>query len=91
MLGHDKANLTGVAPGPRDADILYTTDLLKGCAPGLNILRCEQVIRDSAADPESPGEVAGAAVDTLLFAVRPLGTGEAAGAVAPSERLGRPA
>ena len=73
VLGHDKANLAGGAPGPRDADILYTTDLLEGCAVGLDILRCEQVYRDSAIDPESPGEVAATAVDTLLFAVRPLG------------------
>ena len=74
VLGHDKANLAGGAPGPRDADILYTTDLLEGCAVGLDILRCERVFRDSAIDPESPGEAAATAVDTLLFAVRPVVT-----------------
>ena len=73
VLGHDKANLASGAPGPRNADILYTTDLLEGCAPGLDILRCEQVFRDSSLDPESFAEVAATAVDTLLYAVRPGG------------------
>jgi SAM-dependent methyltransferase len=72
VLGHDKANLTGGAPGPRRVDILYTTELLRACVVGLTVERCEQVFRESATDPEIPGEVASTAVDTLLFATRPM-------------------
>jgi 2-polyprenyl-3-methyl-5-hydroxy-6-metoxy-1,4-benzoquinol methylase len=70
VLGHDKANLAGGAPGPRRADILYTTELLRAYVVGLTVVRCELVFRHSAVDPERPGEVAATAVDTLLFATR---------------------
>lgn len=70
VLGHDKANLAGGAPGPRRAEMLYTTDLLRAYVVGLTVVRCEQVFRESAVDPERPGEVGATAVDTLLFAMR---------------------
>lgn len=71
VLGHDEANLLSGAPGPQDADVLYTTELLeRGCA-GLRIIRSEKVLRDTTLDPESSGEDAKTAVDTLLFAQRP--------------------
>jgi Methylase involved in ubiquinone/menaquinone biosynthesis len=71
VLGHDKANLASGAPGPRDADILYTRELLEGCAEGLVIRRNDQLFRDSHVDPEGPNDTAATAVDTLLFATAP--------------------
>ena len=71
VLGHDRANLASGAPGPRDADTLYTRELLEACAEGLRIRRNEQLFRDSHVDPEGASESAATAVDTLLFATAP--------------------
>ena len=72
VLGHDKDNLASGAPGPNDADILYSRELLESCAAGLRIERSEQIFRDSGVDPEGSGDGAAIAVDTLLFATRAL-------------------
>jgi SAM-dependent methyltransferase len=72
VLGHDTANLTSGAPGPRDADTLYTRELLESSTEGLVIQRSEQLFRDSHVDPEGASDTAARAVDTLLFATAPL-------------------
>jgi Methylase involved in ubiquinone/menaquinone biosynthesis len=73
LLGHDRDNLASGAPGPKDADILYSRELLESAVTGLRIERSEQIFRDSSVDPESPADGASIAVDTLLFATRSPG------------------
>jgi SAM-dependent methyltransferase len=63
VLGHDRDNIEHGVGGPQDPGRLYTTDLLASCAAGLDIARCEQVLRHV--------EDTGDAIDTLLVAVNP--------------------
>lgn len=68
VLGHDLANLQTGAPGPREADRLYTTQLLTTVDASMRVLRCEQLSRDLATDSESAEVSTGHAIDTLLVA-----------------------
>lgn len=56
VIGHDRANTVG---GPRDAELLYTAELLRAGASGLEIAECRQVQRSTPA---------GIALDTVLVA-----------------------
>lgn len=69
VLGHDRENLSGGAPGPRDPAVLYTPELLSDAAAGLRIERCERLVR-GIDDPETQNGRPAAAVDTLLVATR---------------------
>lgn len=71
VLGHDRDNLSTGAPGPRSADALYTADLLRRAAVGLDIIAVSQVARHTATDPEAAGEPETVAIDTVLHAVKP--------------------
>jgi len=68
VLGHDLSNLEAGAPGPLDPDVLYSTELLGSVSKSMRILRCEEVWRDLAVDPESAERSTGQAVDALLVA-----------------------
>jgi len=68
VLGHDRANIAAGGHGPGNPDILYTPELLSSIAGPEHILRCETVNRDMAADPESPADTGGVALDTILVA-----------------------
>lgn len=70
VLGHDVENLASGAPGPRDPSVLYTPELLADAAAGLEVDRCERLVRGPD-DPETHGGDAAPAVDTLLVARRP--------------------
>ncbi|GAB3520813.1 class I SAM-dependent methyltransferase [Arthrobacter monumenti] len=69
VIGHDKENLTRGTGGPQDPDILYTPGMLLAAAEGLSIIAAEQIVRNTAADPEGPQDEGHDAVDTLLHAV----------------------
>lgn len=68
ILGHDRTNLETGAPGPTNPDVLYTPELLRSVVEPARILRCETVRRDLATDPETAGDGAGHALDTILVA-----------------------
>lgn len=62
VLGHDRDNLSRGTGGPQQPDLLYTTDELRSCAAGLEVVRLDQVerrVEDATA------------VDTLLLATLP--------------------
>ncbi|TFD78246.1 class I SAM-dependent methyltransferase [Cryobacterium fucosi] len=68
VLGHDRANIAAGGPGPGNPDILYTPELLSSIVGPERVVRCETVSRDLATDPESPADIRGAALDTILVA-----------------------
>ncbi|WP_026535512.1 class I SAM-dependent methyltransferase [Arthrobacter sp. H14] len=69
VIGHDKENLTRGSGGPQDPDILYSPGMLRNAAEGLRIITAEQIVRNTAADPEGPQDEGHDAVDTLLHAI----------------------
>jgi SAM-dependent methyltransferase len=64
VVGHSLRNLTEGVGGPQDPSILHTTDQLRAAADGLEIQRCEEVLRPTDA---------GDAIDVVLVARRPAG------------------
>ena len=81
MLGHDRENLARGIGGPQDADVLYDPELLGGAVRGWKASRLERIDRDAGS---------GTAVDTLLFAQRPVGTASPERRFPVSERHGCP-
>lgn len=68
VIGHDRDNVEYGSGGPSDTAILYTAEMLRDAAAGLQILDAKQVLRNTDEDPEGPGERRRIAVDTLLLA-----------------------
>jgi SAM-dependent methyltransferase len=64
VVGHSLRNLTEGVGGPQDPGILHTTDQLRTAAEGLDVERCEEVLRPTEA---------GDAIDVVLVARRPAG------------------
>jgi len=64
VVGHSLRNLTEGVGGPQDPSILHTTDQLRAASDGLEIQRCEEVLRPTDA---------GDAIDVVLVARRPAG------------------
>jgi SAM-dependent methyltransferase len=62
VVGHALRNLTEGVGGPQDPAILHTTEQLRAAATGLDVERCEEVVR--ATDT-------GDAIDVVLVARRP--------------------
>lgn len=65
VVGHDRDNLEHGVGGPQDPAVLHTVDLLTAGAAGLDIDRCEQVLRPV------PAADGAHAIDTVLEAQRP--------------------
>jgi SAM-dependent methyltransferase len=63
VVGHSLRNLTEGVGGPQDPSILHTTDQLRAAAAGLDVERCEEVLRPTDA---------GDAIDVVLVARRPV-------------------
>lgn len=64
VVGHALRNLTEGVGGPSDPALLQTVDGLRAAASGLDIERCEEILR-----PTDDGD----AIDTVLVARRPSG------------------
>jgi SAM-dependent methyltransferase len=64
VVGHALRNLTEGVGGPQDPSILNTPEGLRGAARGLEVERCEEVLRSTEA---------GNAIDVVLVARRPAG------------------
>ncbi|MDF2143866.1 bifunctional 2-polyprenyl-6-hydroxyphenol methylase/3-demethylubiquinol 3-O-methyltransferase UbiG [Knoellia sp. p5-6-4] len=64
VVGHSLRNLTEGVGGPQDPSILHTTDQLRAASDGLEVQRCEEVLRPTDA---------GDAIDVVLVARRPAG------------------
>ncbi|MDF2092625.1 class I SAM-dependent methyltransferase [Knoellia sp. 3-2P3] len=64
VVGHSLRNLTEGVEGPQDPSILHTTDQLRAASDGLEVQRCEEVLRPTDA---------GDAIDVVLVARRPAG------------------
>lgn len=64
VVGHALRNLTEGVGGPQDPAILHTTEQLRAAAGGLDVVRCEEVLRPTDA---------GDAIDVVLVARRPAG------------------
>lgn len=64
VVGHALRNLTEGVGGPQDPALLHTTEQLRAAARGLDIERCEEVVRSTDA---------GDAIDVVLVARRPAG------------------
>jgi SAM-dependent methyltransferase len=64
VVGHALRNLTEGVGGPQDPAILHTTEQLKAAAQGLEVVRCEEVLRSTDA---------GEAIDVVLVARRAAG------------------
>lgn len=62
VVGHALRNLTEGVGGPQDPSILHTTEQLRAAAKGLEVERCEEVLRPTDA---------GDAIDVVLVARRP--------------------
>lgn len=62
VVGHALRNLTEGVGGPSDPALLQTPDGLRAAAAGLDIERCEEILR-----PTDDGD----AIDTVLVARRP--------------------
>lgn len=62
VVGHALRNLTEGVGGPQDPSILHTTEQLRAAASGLEVERCEEVLRPTDA---------GDAIDVVLVARRP--------------------
>ena len=61
VVGHALRNLTEGVGGPQDPSILHTTEQLRASARGLDVERCEEVLRPTEA---------GDAIDVVLVARR---------------------
>ena len=64
VVGHALRNLTEGVGGPSDPGLLHTLDQLRAASAGLEVERCEEVVR--ATDD-------GDAIDAVLVARRPVG------------------
>ena len=64
VVGHSLRNLTEGVGGPQDPSILHTTEQLRAAAEGLEVERCEEMLRPTDA---------GDAIDVVLVARRPGG------------------
>jgi SAM-dependent methyltransferase len=64
VVGHALRNLTEGVGGPSDAALLHTPEQLRAAAEGLDIERCEEIVRVTDA---------GDAIDAVLVARRPGG------------------
>ena len=64
VVGHALRNLTEGVGGPSDASLLHTPEQLRSAAAGLEIERCEEIVR-----PTDGGD----AIDAVLVARRPAG------------------
>lgn len=64
VVGHALRNLEDGVGGPSDPALLHTREGLRTAAPGLEVERCEEVVR-----PTDEGE----AIDAVLVARRPTG------------------
>jgi SAM-dependent methyltransferase len=62
VVGHALRNLTDGVGGPQDPAMLHTLEQLRGAADGLEVERCEEIIRHTDA---------GDAIDSVLVARRP--------------------
>lgn len=62
VVGHSLRNLTEGVGGPSDPNLLHTLDQLRSAAGGLDVHRCEEIIRPT---------VDGDAIDAVLVATRP--------------------
>jgi SAM-dependent methyltransferase len=65
VVGHALRNLTEGVGGPQDPSILQTPEGLRRAAEGLEVERCEEVLRPTEA---------GTAIDVVLVARRPDGS-----------------
>ncbi|MGA8980456.1 MAG: class I SAM-dependent methyltransferase [Pedococcus sp.] len=64
IVGHALRNLTEGVGGPSDASLLHTVEDLRAASAGLEVERCEEVVR-----PTEDGD----AIDAVLVARRPVG------------------
>ncbi len=64
IVGHALRNLTEGVGGPSDASLLHTVEDLRAASAGLEVERCEEVVR-----PTEGGD----AIDAVLVARRPAG------------------
>jgi SAM-dependent methyltransferase len=64
VVGHAPRNLTEGVGGPSDPSLLQTVEGLRAAAAGLEVERCEEILR-----PTDGGD----AIDTVLVARRPAG------------------
>ena len=64
VVGHALRNLTDGVGGPSDPSLLHTPEQLRAAATGLDIERCEEVVRHTDE---------GDAIDAVLVARRPAG------------------
>lgn len=64
IVGHALRNLTEGVGGPSDASLLHTVEDLRAASAGLEVERCEEVVR-----PTEDGD----AIDAVLVARRPAG------------------
>ncbi len=64
IVGHALRNLTEGVGGPSDASLLHTVEDLRAASAGLEVERCEEVVR-----PTEGGD----AIDAVLVARRPVG------------------
>jgi SAM-dependent methyltransferase len=62
IVGHALRNLTEGVGGPQDPALLHTPEQLRAAATGLEVERCEEVVRPTEA---------GDAIDAVLVARRP--------------------
>ena len=63
VVGHARRNLTDGVGGPSDPALLHTPEGLRAAAAGLDIERCEEIVR-----PTDEGD----AIDIVLVARRPV-------------------
>jgi SAM-dependent methyltransferase len=64
VVGHALRNLTEGVGGPSDASLLHTLEDLRVASAGLEVERCEEIVRPTEA---------GDAIDAVLVARRPAG------------------
>ena len=64
VVGHALRNLTEGVGGPSDASLLHTVEDLRAASAGLEVERCEEIVRPTEA---------GDAIDAVLVARRPVG------------------
>ena len=64
VVGHALRNLTDGVGGPSDPALLHTPEQLRAAAAGLEVERCEEMVR-----PTADGD----AIDAVLVARRPAG------------------
>ncbi len=64
IVGHALRNLTEGVGGPSDASLLHTLEDLRAASAGLEVERCEEIVRSTEG---------GDAIDAVLVARRPAG------------------